>query len=116
MSDWVRFALSAVLMAFGLFVIGTSIFGVFRFRYVLNRMHCAAILDTLGTLFVLAGLMVAAPAGVYVWKLVCIVIFLWIGSPIASHLVCRMELLTDKDALAHMEHPESAEENADGIL
>ena len=29
-------------------MIATSILGVFRFRFVLNRMHCAALIDTLG--------------------------------------------------------------------
>ena len=45
-----------------------------------------------------------------------IILFLWIGSPIASHLVCRMELRTDREALRHMEHSAETEENADGIL
>lgn len=116
MIEWVRFAAAALLCFFGVGVIFTSIFGVFRFRFVLNRMHCAAIIDTLGTLFLLAGLMLAAPSPVYGWKLGGILLFLWIGSPIASHLVCRMELLTDRSALEHMEHPKEAEENVDGIL
>lgn len=116
MADWIRFGLCALFAACGIFVIFTSVFGVFRFRFVLNRMHCAAIIDTLGTLFLLASLMLAAEAQVYVWKLLCIVVFLWIGSPLASHLVARMELRTDRNALEHMEHPEETEKDRDGIL
>ncbi len=116
MSEWLRFALCALLAVCGVFVIATSVFGVFRFRFVLNRMHCAAIIDTLGTLFLLASLMLAAHAPVYVWKLLCILVFLWIGSPITSHLVSRMELRTDKSALEHMEHSEETEKDADGLL
>ena len=116
MSEWLRFTLCALLAACGIFVIFTSVLGVFRFRYVLNRMQCAAIVDTLGTLFLLASLMLAAHAPGYVWKLLCILLFLWIGSPIAAHLVSRMELRTDKTALEHMEHPEETEKDADGIL
>ena len=116
MSEWIRFALCALLAACGIFVIATSVFGVFRFRYALNRMQCAAIIDTLGTLFLLASLMLAARAPVYVWKLLCIVLFLWIGSPITAHLVARMELRTDRDALKHMEHSEETEKDADGLL
>ncbi len=116
MSETVRFVLAAALCACGIGVIATSVFGVFRFRFVLNRMHCAAIIDTLGALFLLAGLMVAAQAPAYVFKLLGILLFLWIGSPIATHLVSRMELLTDPDALLHMEHSRQMEEDGDGIL
>ncbi len=116
MLEWIRFALCALFAALGIFVIFTSIFGVFRFRFVLNRMHCAAIIDTLGTLLLLLSLMLASEAPVYAVKLLCIVLFLWIGSPIASHLVSRMELRTDRDALSHMEHSEETEKDADGIL
>ncbi len=116
MSEMIRFLLAAVFCAAGLFVILTSILGVFRFRFVLNRMHCAAIIDTLGTLILLTGIMIASGAPAFVLKLLGILLFLWIGSPIASHLLSRMELLTDKDALNHMEHPRMAEEDPDGIL
>lgn len=116
MSETFRFVLAAILCAAGLAVILTSILGVFRFRFVLNRMHCAAIIDTLGTLILLTGLMIASAAPAYVLKLLGILLFLWIGSPIASHLLSRMELLTDKDALNHMEHPREAEEDPDGVL
>lgn len=117
MSETVRFCLSALLCGAGIFVIAASILGVFRFRFVLNRMHCAAIIDTLGALLLIGGLMLACRAPVFFWKLLFVLVFLWIGSPIASHLVARMELLTDGDALGHMdvELPEG-EEDADGIL
>lgn len=116
MNETIRFVAAAILCAAGLTVILTSILGVFRFRFVLNRMHCAAIIDTLGTLILLTGLMIAAGAPAYILKLLGILLFLWIGSPIAAHLLCRMELLTDRDALNHMEHPKEAEEEPDGIL
>ena len=54
----------------GINMIGTiawSIFGVFRFRFVLNRMHCAAIIDTLGAMLLLLGLIVSAPEPAYFW-------------------------------------------------
>ena len=111
----VRFVICACLCAAGLITVLSSVFGVFRFRFVLNRMHCAALIDTLGTLFLLAALMVASPAPEYFWKLLAVLVLLWIGSPLASHLVSRMELATDKDALAHMDHPDFGEEE-DAIL
>lgn len=110
MSEWIRFGLSALSMLCGMVVIGLSIFGVFRFRFVLNRMHYAAIIDTLGTLFILISLMLAAEAPVYVWKLLLVLVFLWIGSPISSHLVSRLEVTTDKTAPEHMKILQEEEE------
>ena len=114
MNEIVRFVLCAVLMGLGAAVIVVGILGVFRFRFVLNRMHCAAIIDTLGVLLIVSGLLFAADAPVYVWKLLAIIVVLWIGSPLASHLVARTELLTDPEAQSHVEI--GTLEDEDGIL
>ena len=44
----VRIVAGMVLVGLGLFVYVVSVFGLFRFQYVLNRMHAAALGDTLG--------------------------------------------------------------------
>ena len=49
MTDTVRYWIAGILMTAGLLFAAVSILGVFRFRFVMNRMHCAAILDTLLT-------------------------------------------------------------------
>ena len=115
-SDTVRFVIGTVLMTGGIAVILISVLGFYRFRFVLNRMHCAAIIDTLGSLLVMASLMVFAGAPVYLFKLLGIIAFLWIGSPVASHLVCRTELLTDKDAKNHIVVPKEAEGNEHDVF
>lgn len=92
---------SAVLMVAGVGAMLTGIFGVYRFRFVLNRMHCASILDTLGMLCILLSLAAASRSLAFIPKLLLILLILWIGSPIASHLVSRMEYRTDPDAEAH---------------
>ena len=91
---------SAVLMITGVTAMLLGIFGVYRFRYVLNRMHCASILDTLGMLCILLSLAAASLSLVFLPKLLLILLMLWIGSPIASHLVSRMEYRTDPEAEA----------------
>ncbi len=116
MGEVIRFVICAVLMAAGLFVILMSVFGVFRVRFLLNRVHCASSIDTLGALLVLCSLMVASGQEIYIWKLVTVIIFLWLGSPLSSHLVSRTELLTDDTALEHMEIRNGTEEDDDGIL
>ncbi len=115
MSETVRFILSAALIGGGLVCIFFAILGVFKFRFVMNRMHCAAIIDTLGVLFIVSGLMVAAGSLEYIPKLLCIPLILWVGSPIASHLVGRLEISTDMDLGQHMEMEGGADHDADGF-
>ncbi|HSK69930.1 MAG TPA: monovalent cation/H(+) antiporter subunit G, partial [Candidatus Limnocylindria bacterium] len=81
MLEWLRFALSAALMTAGLFTLLVAVIGVYKFDYVLNRMHAAATADTLGILFCLLSLMVSAPDAWTVAKLALIVVFLWVASP-----------------------------------
>ena len=92
MLDWIRFALSAVLTLFGLFVLVTAALGLFRFRYVLNRIHATALADTLAVLTILAGLALAWGFTPVTLKLLAVVFFLWITSPVASHLIGRLEV------------------------
>ena len=56
--EWIRFLVGAVLMLCGLGIFVVEMIGVFRFKYVLNRMHAAAMGDTLGIGFSLLGLII----------------------------------------------------------
>ena len=67
--------------------------GVFRFRYVLSRMHAASLADTMGLFLVLLALAVLSGFTVMTAKLVIVWIFMWIASPVATHLIARMEAL-----------------------
>lgn len=102
MSENTGLILAAVLMVCGILSAGISILGVFRFRFVMNRMHCAAILDTVSMLGILGGLMIASHTLEYIPKLLAALLMLWIGSPAASHLVGRMEIDTDDTAPEHI--------------
>ena len=44
--EMLRVILASVCLLSGLVVIAISILGLYRFNYVLNRMHAAAIADT----------------------------------------------------------------------
>lgn len=102
MSELLRFILSAVFLVLGIVSIALSVLGVFKFRFVLNRMHCAAITDTMGAVCVLISLALAAGGFGDIVKLVIILTLLWIGSPISSHLVGRMEVSTDSELVDHV--------------
>ena len=93
---WIRFLLGTFCLAFGLFFIVTSVIGNFRFKFALNRMHSAALGDTLGLLGVILGACFYNGLNVTTLKLLAVVALVWITSPVASHLIMLMEMTVGK--------------------
>lgn len=92
-----REVISAIFIIFGLIVFLISIFGFFRFKYVLNRMHAAALGDTLGLGLIVVGLMIYSLNFFVVAKLLLIILFFWLSAPIATHSIAKVEVLTNKN-------------------
>lgn len=90
--DIVRFCIAAAFIVFGIFIYAVATFGIFKFKYVLNRMHIAAQSDTLGLLSCLIGVMILTGISWTTLKLALVILFFWIASPLTSHLVARAEL------------------------
>lgn len=99
--EWIRFLAGACLMLCGLVIFLIEMVGVFRFQYVLNRMHAAAMGDTLGIACSLLGLIVINGFNFTSFKLFCVIVFLWFSSPTSSHLIARLEVATDEDKEKH---------------
>lgn len=99
--SWIRFIAGAIFMVCGITVYTIEMIGVYRFKYVLNRMHAAALGDTLGLGCMIVGLIVLNGINFTSLKLLCVPIFLWITSPTASHLIARLEITTDEEAIKH---------------
>jgi len=97
MLEWIRFILSAGLILFGLFMIVSAIVGVYRFKYVFNRMHAAAMGDTLGLLLIVLGLIVASGFTFDSLKLLLLIVMFWLSSPVSSHLIGRLEVATNPE-------------------
>jgi len=93
MLEWIRFFAVALCVLGGLFILVCAVAGTFKFRYVLNRMHAAAMGDTLGLMFALLGLIIGSNDVYLMLKLVLTLVFLWCASPVSSHLICRLETL-----------------------
>ncbi len=93
----VRFIAVAFFMLAGILCMASGVYGMFRFHYVLNRMHMAATLDTFGLLLTMIGLMIWKGFGSEMLKMVLIVIFFWISGPVSSHLIARMEVSTNEN-------------------
>lgn len=92
MMEWIRFICGTAFIIFGLFFVVSAVIGNFHFKFALNRMHSAALGDTLGLLGVLVGLCFFNGFNSTMFKLIAIVAIIWITSPIASHLIMLMEI------------------------
>ena len=103
MLEWIRFIISATLIISGLIVMCLGVIGSYRFKYVLNRMHAAAMNDTMGIGMVMLGLMVMSGFTFTSAKLLLVIIMLWLSSPVSSHLIGRLEITTNEDIAKHME-------------
>ena len=93
--DWVIFALVAFFVLSSLFMIFCGILGVYRMKYVLNRMNAAALIDTLALLFMNIGLIIANGFTFTSLKLFLIVLVMWLTSPISGHLISKLEYVTN---------------------
>ena len=107
--EWIRFLVGALFLLAGLAIFLLEMIGVFRFRYVLNRMHAAAMGDTLGIGSALIGLIIISGLNFTSLKLFLVIVFLWFSSPVSSHLIARLEVTTNEDKEKHY-----IEKNLDG--
>ena len=96
MMAWVQLIAGGILIVTGLLTMCAAVLGVFRFHYVLNRMHAAAMGDTMGIGASLAGLMILFGFQFVTLKLALVLIFLWCASPVSSHLISRLEYITNE--------------------
>lgn len=112
--EWVRFFIGAAFLIGGLLTFAVELLGVFRFRYVLNRMQIAATGDTLGIGFSLVGLMIMSGWNFTSLKFFLIVVLLWFSSPVSSHMLARLEVMTNPNLAAHCELPEEIAEEKSG--
>lgn len=93
---WAQFVIGTGMLFLGIIIFVVQILGVFKFKYVLNRMHAAAMGDTLGIGISLVGLMILSGFNFTTLKMGLVVMFLWCASPVSSHLIARLETLTNE--------------------
>jgi len=105
---WIVFALVAFFVLASLFMIFCGILGVYKYKYVLNRMNAAALIDTLALLLMNIGLVIAtiyryASSGEFssgtvltIFKIFLIVVVMWLTSPISGHLISKLEYVTNE--------------------
>lgn len=92
-----RFILGTGFLVCGIIIFAIELYGVFKFKYVLNRMHAAAIGDTLGIALSMLGLIIMCGLNFTSLKMALVIIFLWSASPVASHMLARFEVATNEN-------------------
>ncbi len=88
----IRLIACIIFTVLGLCCLVTGVVGVYRFKYALNRIHAGALLDTVGILLMLLGVICATGLTVTSGKILVVIAFLWLTSPVSGHLLGRMEI------------------------
>lgn len=101
--EWIRFLTGCLFLLMGIVIFCTELFGVFHFKYVLNRMHAAAMGDTLAISACLLGLMIFSGFNFTTLKLFLVIVFLWFASPVSSHVLARLETATNENLCENCE-------------
>ncbi len=115
--EWLRFIISASCLVTGLIFMIMAVFGVNRYHRALYRIHMSAMGDTLGILFVFAGLIIMKGLCMGSLKFFIIIAFFWIASPVSGHMISRLEAITDEDLgdiiviNKETEHPENSDDD-----
>ena len=107
--EFIRYFFAIALISGGMILFIIEIYGVFRFSFVLNRMHAAAIGDTLALTLCLGGLMLLTGFSYTTAKFLLVVFFLWISSPASSHLIAKFEVTTNENVTKHLRKEEIKE-------
>ena len=94
----IRVILAGLFLAFGVFMFFSEIVGFYKFTYVMNRMHAAAMGDTLGIGSILIAVGILTAELVPVLKLVLILVFMFLTGPVVTHLIAGAEVKNKKNA------------------
>jgi multicomponent Na+:H+ antiporter subunit G len=105
----IRFVIGIGLIVLGVVLFITEMIGIFKFKYVLNRMHIAGMGDTMGLSLTLLGTIVLSGLNFTSLKMGLVLVFLWLASPVASHLIARLEVTTNEELENYCKLPEEEE-------
>ena len=92
---------SWVLLLAGSFFVLTGGIGVLRMPDVYTRLHAAGLTDTMGSFFILTGLMLQAGFSGVTLRLTFILAFLWFTSPVSTHALAKASLHGKVDPIVH---------------
>ena len=99
---YIRLGCAAVLLLAGLFCFLSAVAGNYRFRFVMDRIHSAGIGDTLGLLCVVLSLAVASGPRMATLKMILVLVFFWVGSPVSTHFLSQVEYFNNVRLTDHL--------------
>ena len=109
MLEWIRFGIVAFCFLMGTVFLCISLAGTFKFGYSLNRIHAAAMCDTLVLMFFITGCIVASGINIVSFKFFLVIAFQWCTSPLVSHMFVKAKIRTDDKLRLHCRLPECDE-------
>lgn len=99
-----RIILGTVFLIAGLIVFFLEILGLFKFKYIMDRMHAGAMGDTMGIFLCLAGLCFYSGFNFVTAKIVLVVLLFWLASPVTSHMTALLEVYTNQRLNKHLSY------------
>ena len=84
--------ISGVFITVGSLSIIVGLLGVYRMPDFFTRLHAASVIDTLGAMLILSGLMMHHGFSIVSLKLFLILIFILITTPTAAHALAKSAL------------------------
>ncbi len=97
MLEIIKFIVVALFLLAAVVLESFAIFGVNRFRFSLNRLHAAAIGDTLSITCVILSAIVYTGFELLSLKYFMILTLMWMTSPVSGHLISLLVVKTDDD-------------------
>ncbi len=107
--EWVRFAMTAILLAVAVFSFGSAMLGVYQFGFILNRIHASGIGDTLGLFCICLAVMIGSGELGVILKMCLIVGFMWLTSPVSTHFIAQIEYYMDQKLDDYVEREDKHE-------
>ena len=104
--DYIRLIVGGILIIIGAAMFIIQLIGVFKLKDLLSRMHAAAMGDTIGLGSTLLGVIVLTGFNFTSLKIALVIAFLWMASPVSSHLISRLEVVTNENLEEICEVPE----------
>ena len=94
----IRLLIAIPFLALAVFIFFSEVLGFYKFRYVMNRMHAAAMGDTLGIGSAVIAVAILTGELSATLKLVLIIVFMFLTGPVVTHLLAGAEVASHRNA------------------
>ncbi|MCR5030539.1 MAG: monovalent cation/H(+) antiporter subunit G [Selenomonadaceae bacterium] len=105
--------IAALLMGLGLIFLVGSMIGMLRLPDFYSRVHASGNSETLGTMLVFLGLAVYNGVSITSAKLLIILMFIFLGNPIGSHILTKAAYKTGHPVWTKKRLPEEIMSDGD---